>query len=429
MGIGSEELADPNGDSIYTKTVAIPQGAIGYKYFKTLRAGQDWEGVSDRKDSIGFADKVLPAVWFDNDSVFNPPIKSPVTFRVNMKIKLLEGSFKPTLGDIVTVRGNFNGWGDVAGTNIDTLKDADNDSIYTRTASFNEGFEIKYKYWKPSRGGIDYEPLSDFSYIVPVGGGNVPLRYFGNDSVYNAPVSGNFLVTVNVKPYQDLGWFRPDLKDSMEVRGGFNGWGSSTRMSPLPGQPGKYEQVIPFNGGTGDQFFYKFFLDFDSAGATSRLPGYIHSGTGATRDGFAYEHPALTGDGNNSIILTSGGNVPVGASFYAGINPQGLLKNATDSMTVTFKVNMGPAKSYVDAFLPATDTVKFVWEDALWRSAQVKAQTTFPLTVNMAKATGGGDSIYQVTFKVKGPTHYNVQYRYRYVHVGGNAVDQGGGLG
>jgi len=215
----------------------------------------------------------------------------------------------------------------------------------------------------------------------------------------------------------------------MEVRGGFNGWGSPNRMPTVPGQPGKYEQVIPFNGATGDEFFYKFFLDFDSAGATSRLTGYIHSGTGATRDGMAYEHPALRGDGNNSVTLTSGGNVPVGAAFFQGINPQGLLKNATDSVTVTFKVNMGPAKKYVDAFIPATDTVKLAWEDALWRSAQVKAQGSFPQAVIMTKSPTGGDSIYQVTFKVKGPTHYNVQYRYRYVHVGGNAVDQGGGLG
>jgi hypothetical protein len=45
--------------------------------------------------------------------------------------------------------------------------------------------------------------------------------------------------------------------------------------------------------------------------------------------------------------------------------------------------------------------------------------------------TRGGptDSVYSVTFKVKGKTHYNLMYKFRYVKSNGTAVDQQGGLG
>ena len=137
--------------------------------------------------------------------------------------------------------------------------------------------------------------------------------YFDNDSLYNAPVTVNFLWQVNMSAYQTLGWFRPDLKDSMEVRGGFNGWGG-TKLLPVLGQPGNYEAAFVYNGAIGDQLSYKYFMALDSAGATARFPGYVHSGTGATRDGFCYEHPAERGDGNIRSLLTGGGNPVVRAA-------------------------------------------------------------------------------------------------------------------
>jgi hypothetical protein len=90
---------------------------------------------------------------------------------------------------------------------------------------------------------------------------------------------------------------------------------------------------------------------------------------------------------------------------------------------------MGPAKRHIDPFVPGSDTLRVVIGDALWVSAQKKIQPAFRDRFVMTSAPGGGDSVYQVTIKVKGKTHYNLQYRYLYIHVGGAQVAQEGGLG
>jgi len=242
-------------------------------------------------------------------------------------------------------------------------------------------------------------------------------------------VTVNFLWQVNMSAYQTLGWFRPDLLDSLEVRGGFNAWGG-TKLLPVPGEPGSYEAAIVYNGTIGDALQFKYFMDVDSANATARFPGYIHSGTAATRDGFCYDHPSERGDGNRLFDVTGGGNVVVPQVFFSDIDPRGLFLNTTDSCVVTLSVNMNPAKTYIDAFVPGADTVRLIWQDALWRSGQriARGGGQFP-DITMTPAPGGGDSIWQAVFTVKGKTHYNMQYTYRYIHAGGNAVDQGGGLG
>jgi hypothetical protein len=422
---GNDVMSDPDGDSTYSVTVPTAEGGIEYKFFKTLRAGLDWEGVANRAYTVVAGAQTIPAVYFDNDSVYTPPVPQGVTFQVNMKIKMLEQTFLPGSGDIVRVAGSFNNWG----SSTDTLTDANHDSIYTKTITLNENQAIEYKYLKTARSG-DWESVDNRKYTVPVGGGTIPVSFFDNDTIFNAPVTVNFLWQVKMTPYQTLGWFRPDLKDSLEVRGGFNGW-SGTKLLPVTGQPGSYEAAIVYNGTIGDALSFKYFMALDSAGATARFPGYIHSGTGATRDGFCYDHPAERGDGNRLFNVTGGGNVPVPQVYFSNIDPRGLMANATDTCRVTLKVNMGPAKRYLDAFVPAADTVRLVWQDALWIGGQRLARSggAFANIVTMTPAAGGGDSIYQTTFTVKGKTHYNMQYTYRYIHAGGNAVDQGGGLG
>jgi photosystem II stability/assembly factor-like uncharacterized protein len=426
---GSDFLTDGDGDSLYTATLYIPEGGIEYKFFKTLRSGLDWESVANRAYTVVAGTQTIPSVYFDNDSVYTPPVPQGVTFQVNMKIKMLEQTFLPGSGDIVRVAGSFNNWG----SSTDTLKDADNDSIYTKTITLNEGQAIEYKFLKTTRSG-DWESMADNrKYTVPIGGGAIPVAFFDNDSIFNAPVTVNFLWQVSMTPYQTLGWFRPDLQDSIEVRGGFNGWGG-TKLLPVPGAPGSYEAAIIYNGTIGDALSFKYFMDLDSAGATARFPGYVHSGTApaATRDGFCYDHPAERGDGNRLFDVTGGGNTVVPQVYFSNIDPRGLMLNTTDSTVVTLKVNMGPAKSYVDAFVPGADTVRLIWQDILWRSAQRIARggasAQFP-DITMTLAPSGGDSIYQAVFTVKGKTHYNMQYTYRYIHPGGNAVDQSGGLG
>lgn len=415
-----DTLSDGDGDSIYTKTIAMAEGSIAYKYYKSQARGSvDWENDPDRQYTVVAGPQSTPLVFFNRDSIYTPPaVNVPVTFQVNMRVKMLEGSFNPGGGDIVRVAGNINDWGN----SLDTLRDADNDSIYTKTLSLAEGREVLYKFLKTNNGSLGWEDGNNRIHIVPVGGGPIPTVYFDNDSLVSVPVSANILYHTDMRAFEQLGWFNPAV-DSMQMRGSPNGWGGAS-MEPDPLAPGTYFLVVPYSGFSFDMIPYKYYMKLDSATAVTRFPGWADN-----MDGYNYEHPAVRGDGNRVFTVPAGGQQTTPLHWYGDINPNGLLLNNTDSVTVTLRVNMGPAKRYITPFNPATDTVRVIWgQDAIWASVQRLYQGSFPNLI-MSQAPGGGDSVYQVSFLVRGKTHYNIQYSYRYTQPGGFSVDEGGGLG
>ncbi len=420
----ADTLRDADGDSIYTITKSLPTGAIAYKFFKTLRGGLDWESGSDRTYTVVAGAQTLPVAWFDRDSVFTPAANVPVTFRVNMRVKMLEQSFQPQNGDIVRVAGSFNDWGN----SRDTLVKGANDSIYSKTIMLLEGTQIQYKYLKTLRAGSDWEGGDNKTYTVPTGGGAVPLMYFDNDSVVNLPTSGNILWRVDMSVYAAMGWFRRTEGDSMEVRGAFNGWGG-TKMTRVPGTE-TYEVSLPYTGGTFDDLDFKFFMDFDSAGATRRWPTYVHSGPNSNRDGFSYDHPAERGDGNRKFNLGSGGNLQTPLYKFSSIPMYGTIK-AGDTVTVVFRYDMRPAMRYVDPFVRGVDTPKVVWQDPFLRGLHGNPPDVVLRDDGVAPDAVAGDSIYSGRMNVRGPAHYNLQYTLTYVHGGAQtgSVSEGGGLG
>ena len=418
-GNSTDTLSDGDGDSIYTFTRSIATGSIDYKFLKTLRGGSDWEGGNNRNYTVVSGAQTVPTVYFDYDSVYTPPVNAPVTFQVNMRVKMLEDTFLPGSGDYVRVAGSFNDWGN----STDTLSDGDGDSVYTKTISLLENQLLQYKFLKIPARGQDWEDGGNREYTVPIGGGTVPVAYFNYDSVVNTPVTANILWNINMAAFETLGWFNPTLGDSMQVRGAFQGWGNGNPMTPNIFNPSLYEHVLGgYNGTIGDMMQHKFYMDLDSASAVARFPGYA-----SDMDGFNYEHPATQGDGNRIYNLTGASNQTTDPFFYADVNPAGLL-GAGDSVNVTLKVNMAPATQYSVPFDIATDTVKVFFWDALWRSVQTNVQTAFPNPLTMTR-NSGSDSIFVANFKVKGPTHYTMMYFYRYNQPGGSEVNEGGGLG
>ncbi len=428
-------------DSIYEKTVTmLEHTSINFKFLKTLRAGLDWESnfpttTNNRVYVVPVGGGTYQGGFFDRDSIFTPPVAVSVTFRVNMRVKILETTFQPGAGDIVRVAGSFNDWGNSRDTLIDV---APLDSIYQKTVTMLEGAALDYKFLKTPRGGLDWEGdppggPGNRRGTVPVGGTTLPAVWFNNDSVVNAPVSANVRWQVDMNAFLTLGWFQPANRDTMEVRGGFNGWGGTrTALQRDPLTASTYFAVLPFIGSSGDQLQYKFFNDLDSAGATARFPGYLHSGGGNTRDDFAYEHPYTRGDGNQVFTVNTGGDISPGPWNKQGIHPKGLLLNNTDSVTVTLKVNMGPAKrAAVPPFNPATDTVKVFLQDRLWVSQQQARQgaASFPIVRTAIRQVPANDSLYQVTFTFVGRTHYGLLYGWRYTKPGTGDVSEGAGLG
>src|SRR5215831_17191098 len=112
------------------------------------------------------------------------------TFQVNMSIKMREGTFLPGSNDSVWVRGNFNNWGTTL------LTDGNGDSIYTATVivdslynsptrAINIGDTIQYKYFKTSRGGIDWEGGNNRELVATGSSVSTPVDFFDHDTVYN----------------------------------------------------------------------------------------------------------------------------------------------------------------------------------------------------------------------------------------------------
>jgi hypothetical protein len=174
-----DTLTDANVDSIYIITKLLKtSGAFEYKFWKTLRSGQEWEdGIGNRSFTLGLADTTLPVVFFNNEAF---PVA--VTFSVDMSVQMLERAFRPDSGDIVTVRGNFNDWGNTTG-NPDTLRDPDVDSIYTLVRATSPG-AIAYKFWKSDRGGDGYEPtIGNREITIDPLPTLLATPYFDNDSL------------------------------------------------------------------------------------------------------------------------------------------------------------------------------------------------------------------------------------------------------
>ncbi len=334
-----DTLKDADGDSIYTKTKSLPAGAITYKFFKTLRNGSDWEGDPNRTYTVVAGAQTIPAVYFDRDSVYTAPVNVPVTFRVNMRVKILEQSFRPDLGDIVRVAGSFNDWGN----STDTLKKGATDSIYSKTITMLEGTAIQYKYLKTLRNSSDWEGGDNKTYTVPTGGGSVALGYFDGDDVANTPTSGNVLWRIDMSVYESMGWFKRASGDTIQVRGAFNSWGG-TALTRVPGTE-TYEATMAYSGGTFDDMDFKYFMKLDSAAAVARFPGWNNN-----RDGVNYDHPAERGDGNRKLNIGAGGNLQSPLIKFSSIPLAGTIKQG-DTVTVTYRFDMRPAMSYVDKFV------------------------------------------------------------------------------
>ena len=197
-----DTLKDLDADSIYIKEIIVPAETVQYKFYKSLRKGLDWENGNNRMYSVS-GSAVLPVTYFDNDSVVNPP--ASVTFQVNMKLKMYEGSFRPDLGDIVTVAGDFNNWS----TSTDTLKDINVDSVFTKTLTLSQGSTIHYKFFKTLRSGLDWEQAfptvsTNREFTITSPSDTIPLSTFNGLSspALSSPANG----AVNVQVSVSLQW-------------------------------------------------------------------------------------------------------------------------------------------------------------------------------------------------------------------------------
>lgn len=217
-------LTDVGHDSIYQATLSIrAESNIAYKFWKS-RGPLYWEDdISNRTDSVGDVDVVIPVAFFDNQySNIN------VTFQVNMGVQMLQGSFRPDSGDVIQVRGDFNSWG----TPPDTLTDPNHDSIYTKTISIPAQASYGFKFWKTYRNGQDYEiiggtPVTNRGLTLGSHDTTLPVLYYNDDSASPTTtvsyIAGWNLISIprTCLDYSKIGFFPNAISNAFKYAGSY----------------------------------------------------------------------------------------------------------------------------------------------------------------------------------------------------------------
>jgi hypothetical protein len=141
---------------------------------------------------------------------------APVTFHANMSYQAELGNFAPG-SHTVEARGTFNSWASgFVLTNVPGTTNYQNTIEITNAA----GSTVEHKFWH-SGGAGTYESGDNRRFVL-TGSAQTVSRYF-NDAWGGGSYTVTMTFQVDMGPRVVAGSFDP-ATDSVEVRGGFNGW-------------------------------------------------------------------------------------------------------------------------------------------------------------------------------------------------------------
>jgi hypothetical protein len=247
--------------------------------------------------------------------------QTQVTFQVDMT-EQTGSSFNPP-GDTVSAHGTFNGWG--AGVNLTNNPAAANPNLYIGTVadtSDANGTVLIYKYVID---GGTYESTFDGDNRcaqLPAGGGSLllPASFFDDAG---PSITANVTFQVDMAEQMNVGSFNVD--STVEVHGGFNGWGSGDTLTNDP-------TILTTNvvGIVTSNVYVGTFAVSAPTNGTQEYKYVIQPGT-------VYEGPANydsdTDNGNNRFFITTTQTLPI-VSF----DDKPLTTTVTNN--VTFEVDM-----------------------------------------------------------------------------------------
>lgn len=403
-----ELTPSPTAPSVYVGTVDVG-GALGgtVEYKFVFNDGADrWETRGNRSFTIAGGAQTLPVVFYDDDSVISVTTTTPVTFQVNMGVKIAEGVFDPATHTL-SARGSFNNWSG----GFDLAPSAANTNIYTGTIDITDlsGSTILYKFVM-NDGADHWEGDPNRSFVLDLQPMTLPADYFDRDSVVSLSLKAAIGFEVDLGVQIAAGNF-DRTADELWVRGNRMGWGapaSGFQLFEDTTRPGIFTNV--------------YLMESEMSGSTVEYKYTIwRTPTGTT----------VWEDGNNKT-LSFNGSEPVNAGGYHLITvPKTYFNNitASDILTsdtlVTFRVNMSNAKnSDGSAFDPAAQGVwingNFIpWWG--WGSMPVEYQLLDGGTGGDATA---GDKIYTLGVTLPRGTNTRLEYKY-----GMDSADNEAGFG
>jgi hypothetical protein len=403
---------------------------IAYKFRYTSLAGQEfWEdNISNRQATIS-SDTVLPVAYWDDIAPYTPTDSLDIWFRVNMEGQIPFGY----AGEQVDVRGNFNGWS--AGDNL-TRETADTNYWSGLVSLPNSwiGQTIEYKFTYAGPGGTVWEDnISNRSTVVNQDT-TLAFVYFDNVPPTEEEVVTAYVYwTVDMAAYEDLGIFSVVRHDTMQVRGGFNGWGSQTlpdgsniNMTRRPGET-VYELGAPITNFPNTPDKYKYYIKWSDESLD--VLGAPYPDVDWSPD-WGYEVPPTYGAGDRPFVFEGDPNTiqEIGLEYYMDLPFEGIIPEG-HTIDLIFSVDMSAAP----LFDPATDTLWLLIKDPI----VAHLQGYFPesahfsdLILNDDGVNGdatAGDMIYTVTVTFTGKTPYSMVYVYEFEGPT-NSLQEGGGF-
>ncbi len=251
------------------------------------------------------------------------------------------------------------------------------------------------------------------TFTVPAQDTTLQWVYYGNTPpVATEPVTSALIFAVDLSPLEAIGIFDVARGDTLEVRGGFNGWDCVGAGAPddclLDREAGSslFAQVVPVTAIPGTEIAYKFFLNInDEAFMEEFGVDFVPSG---------WEEPISTTGANRTVVFEGIVNdfQDVGLQFFNDVLP-GNIVGEGESIDVTFTVDMTAALTNDARPFDAAsgDSVWIELGDPIWaftQGAEGGILRDFVLTDD------DGDNVFTGTLTVDGPTFAAIQYKYAY---------------
>lgn len=331
-------------------------------------------------------------------------------------------------------------WGDDTGVSLErdgSTRGAAGFDLYSGVAYYPTsaaGMDQPYKFfingvpdgWEAN--GVGPGGADNRSFTIPANDSTLRWVYYSNSTpttCAQGPTEGSVVFSVDTTPLEDIGLFDKARGDTLQVRGGFNGWDCDNPddcvLTDVPGT-NIFEADVPLVLIPGTDQEYKFLIEFNDSTFVEEFGADPPSG---------WEEPISTQGSNRRFEYDGVGAQFLGDRFFNDVLPGNIIPNSV-AIDVTFTVDMTPA---TDPMLPtpfdaAVDTpYVFLGGDAIWAFTQdlpAPEGTEGFDESNMFLSDEDGDMIYTGTLTLTGPTYSAIQYQYGYAGINENGAGTSG---
>ena len=201
-GSGALIMADADGDSVFTITVADSIVSNEFIYFKFVwqegdtvsNDGGTWESVDPNRELFVLDENnEFTAFWNNVDPDASTIVDGNIFFEIDMTVPNELGVFDPSV-DSVQIRGSFNGWGASEPTRSKLIRDAINPLAWYLDIPFKqyqEGSQQAYKFF--IKNPVGNTQFANTGWEVPIGNTlgsdrNRPIIFEGS-ATQEAPIT------------------------------------------------------------------------------------------------------------------------------------------------------------------------------------------------------------------------------------------------